>query len=295
MLRSSSAATIGHVGKQRRAYLHVGLDDGSGAVLDDALSAHEHALLDLHVRRPADAPATFRAALDVLDLHGDWGYDRDEVDGAWADLVTRARKGRDTIVVSQSLLARAAAPTPAASSRPSTASTSTPSSPSGPRARLPAGGSGRDLTEVLPRWAGAVGAPDRVHVLLGDPAATWRGAGPGRRLRHRLAASPGRRARRPHGPSTPPPPPPGARCSAPRRTTSSATPTCSPAPPRRRRRDPRPGRGPRRAQPAAPPLHRPRAASGQGREEEAQAQAPPVRAGLTPPRHPLVECVTRDI
>ena len=39
------------------------------------------------------------------------------------------------------------------------------------------GDPGRDLTEVLPRWADAVGAADRVHVLLGDPATTWRSLG----------------------------------------------------------------------------------------------------------------------
>ena len=166
------------MGKQRRAYLHVGLDDGSGSVLDDALRAHEHALLDLHVRRPADAPATLRAVLDVLDLHGDWGYDRSEVDGAWGDLVARARKGRDTIVISQSLLARAE---PDRARRVVEAldgfDVHAVVTARAPRPGGPAGGSGRDLAEVLPRWAGAVGAADRVHVLLGDPQATWKALG----------------------------------------------------------------------------------------------------------------------
>lgn len=172
------------MGKQRRAFLHVGLDDGSGVVLDDALSAHEHALLDLHVRRPADAPATFRAALDVLDLLGpdgrarDWGYDPDEVDGAWSDLVTRARKGRDTIVISQSLLARAASDQ---ARRVVEAldgfDVHAVVTARAPEPGSPAGAPGRDLAEVLPRWADAVGAPDRVHVLLGDPGATWKALG----------------------------------------------------------------------------------------------------------------------
>jgi hypothetical protein len=168
----------GCVGKQRRAYLHVGLDDGSGSVLDDTLRAHEHALLELHVRRPADSPATFRAALDVLDLHGDWGYDRAEVDGAWDDLVARARRGRDTIVISQSLLARAE---PDRARRVVEAldgfDVHAVVTARAPEPGSLTGGAGRDLAEVLPRWAGAVGAADHVHVLLGDPASTWKALG----------------------------------------------------------------------------------------------------------------------
>lgn len=163
---------------QRRAYLHVGLDDGSGDVLAGALGDHEHALLDLRVRRPHDPAATFRAVLDVLGTHAEWGFEADEVDGAWADLVRRARKGRDTIVLSEPVLAGAAA------DRAKVVVDSldgfdvhavvTARAPE-PWAR--SGGPAHDLTEVLPRWADAVGAAERVHVLLGDPAATWRSLG----------------------------------------------------------------------------------------------------------------------
>lgn len=166
------------MGSKRRAYLHVGLDDGSGDVVGEALEAHAHALLDLHVRRPADRSATFRAVLDVLDLPGDWGYGPGELEGAWDDLVARARKGRDTIVLSQSLLAHAA---PDRARRVVEAldgfdvhAVVTARAP-GPATAV--GVPGRDLAEVLPRWAGAVGAADHVHVLLGDPATTWRALG----------------------------------------------------------------------------------------------------------------------
>lgn len=163
---------------KRRAFLHIGLDDGSGDVVDQALGAHAHALLDLNVRRAADAGATFRGVLDVLAAHRDWGYDRAEVDGAWTDLVRRARKGRDTIVVSQSLLARA----DTAAARAVVESFDGFDVHAVVTARAPdawtlSGAPGRDLAEVLPRWAGALGAADRVHVLLGDPVATWRSLG----------------------------------------------------------------------------------------------------------------------
>ena len=164
----------------RRAYLHVGLDDGSGDVVGDALAAHAHALLDLRVRRPADQGATFRAVIDVLEAHDDWGYERDEVDGAWYDLVGRARRGRDTIVLSEPLLSGASTDR----ARAVVASldgfdvhavvTARPPQPWSTTA-----GPAHDLTEVLPRWADALGAADRVHVLLGDPATTWRSLGRG--------------------------------------------------------------------------------------------------------------------
>ncbi len=148
-------------------------------MVGDALEAHEHALLDLHVRRPAGSGATFRAVLDVLDAHADWGYDRDEVDGAWADLVERARKGRDTIVLSQTLLA-AAPPERARAVVESLDGFDVHAvvTAAAPVAWVRPGDPGRDLADVLPRWAGAVGAADRVHVLLGaDAATTWRSLG----------------------------------------------------------------------------------------------------------------------
>lgn len=169
----------GIVASRRRAFLHVGLDDGSGSVVDDALEAHEHALLDLRVRRPCDSGQAFRAVLDVLGAHDAWGYDRTEVDGAWADLVDRARRGRDTIVLSQPLLAAA----PAARARAVVESLDgfdvhAVVTATAPPAWARPGDPGRDLADVLPRWAGAVGAADRVHVLLGtDPATTWRSLG----------------------------------------------------------------------------------------------------------------------
>lgn len=162
---------------QRRAYLHVGLDDGSGDVVAEALGRHEHALLDLRVRRPHDPAGTFRAVVDVLGTHDDWDLARDEVDGAWADLVERAHKGRDTIVLSEPLLAAA----PAERARAVVSSLDGFDVHAVMTARAPepwAAACGRDLAEVLPRWADAVGAAERVHVLVGDdPVTTWKALG----------------------------------------------------------------------------------------------------------------------
>lgn len=158
---------------KRRAYLHIGLDDGSGDVLGAALDTHEHALLDLHVRRPADAVSTFRAVVDVLGAPTACGLDRAEVDGAWDALVGRARRGRDTIVLSETLLAGAGADRV----RRVVASLDGFDVHAVVTARAPEPWATQDLTEVLPRWADAVGAADHVHVLLGDPATTWRSLG----------------------------------------------------------------------------------------------------------------------
>ena len=163
---------------QRRAYLHVGLDDGSGDVVAEALARHEHALLDLRVRRPHDPAGTFRAVVDVLGAHDDWDLAAAEVDGAWTDLVERARKGRDTIVLSEPLLAAA----PAERARAVVSSLDGFDVHAVVTARAPepwaTACSGHDLTEVLPRWADAVGAAERVHVLVGDdPVTTWKALG----------------------------------------------------------------------------------------------------------------------
>lgn len=166
--------------RRRRAYLHVGLDDGSGDVVDAALGAHAHALLDLGVRRPYEAgEEMFRAAIEVLGTHADWGYQRAEVDGAWRRVAKRARQGRDTIVLSQPLLAAAGreqARGVVAGLDPfevhAVVTVRAPDAWTAPQD--PA----RDLASVLDHWGEAVRSPDRVHVVLGeDRAATWQGLG----------------------------------------------------------------------------------------------------------------------
>ncbi|MGA8257730.1 MAG: hypothetical protein WB767_14240, partial [Nocardioides sp.] len=70
--------------KKRKAFVHIGLDDGSGDFIDTALELHSHALLELGVRRPARSrEEMFRAALEMLRTHREWGYRRSEVEGVW--------------------------------------------------------------------------------------------------------------------------------------------------------------------------------------------------------------------
>jgi hypothetical protein len=50
-----------------------------------------------------------RAAIEIRRDHKEWGYQRAEVEGAWAELCRRAFRSRGTVVVSQELLAAASA------------------------------------------------------------------------------------------------------------------------------------------------------------------------------------------
>ncbi|WP_139982220.1 hypothetical protein [Nocardioides litoris] len=158
---------------QRRAYLHVGLDDGSGDVVADALDRHAHALLDLRVRRAADPAETFRGVVEVLGCPAAWGVDPDEVEGSWSALISDVRRGRDTIVLTESLLAGVGTD----GARTVVGALDGFDVHAVVTARAPGPGGGPELGDVLPRWAGAVGAAERVHVLLGDPATTWRALG----------------------------------------------------------------------------------------------------------------------
>jgi hypothetical protein len=165
---------------KRSAYLHVGLDDRSGDILEPALQRHAHALSALGVHAPAaSTDEMFRAAIEILRSHRTWGYRRKEVEGAWAGICRRGQRGTGTVVFSQPLFADAttdqiellldglrgfkrhvvitvAAP-----------DTWTPDD--------------LDLGPLLDRWVRAVGRPDRVHVIVSPPArrpaTTWKAFG----------------------------------------------------------------------------------------------------------------------
>ncbi|WP_193612441.1 hypothetical protein [Nocardioides lijunqiniae] len=165
---------------KRSAYLHVGLDDRSGDILEPALQRHAHALAALGVHAPAaSTDEMFRAALEVMRCHRTWGYRREEVEGAWAKICRRGLRGTGTLVFSQPMLADAtteqiellldglrgfkrhvvltvAAP-----------DTWTPGD--------------LDLGPLLDRWTKAVGRPERVHVIVSPPvrrpATTWKAFG----------------------------------------------------------------------------------------------------------------------
>ena len=162
--------------KKRKAFLHIGLDDGSGDFIDDALELHERALAELGVRRPARSrEEMFRAALQILRAHKEWGYRRSEVEGAWTGIVRRAHKGHDTLVFSQPLLA-AARPEQVALLIDALAGfeVHVVVTARAPHAWVVPGEPAHDLGSVLDRWAAAVRKPERLHVIVADEtAATW--------------------------------------------------------------------------------------------------------------------------
>jgi len=93
---------------RRTVYLHVGLADTGTAFVEGALLAHTEGLATVGVEAPAiSAEEMFRMALEILRMHKDYGYTRSEVEGTWAALCRRFRRGRGTVVLSQELLAAA--------------------------------------------------------------------------------------------------------------------------------------------------------------------------------------------
>ncbi|GAA4374025.1 hypothetical protein [Nocardioides caricicola] len=95
---------------KRKAYLHIGPPRTGGGFLDSALAAHAAELEAAGVRHPAiSAEEMFRAAIEITRDHKAWGYQRREVEGAWAEICRRARKGKSDVVFSQELLATSTA------------------------------------------------------------------------------------------------------------------------------------------------------------------------------------------
>ena len=172
------------MGRKRKAYLHIGLPRTGGAFLDSALTQHAEALDALGVRHPAiSTEEMFRAAIEIRRDHRAWGYQRREVEGAWAAICRRAHQGREDVIFSQELLA---ACTPAqidllldglagfeihviATARDLGGQLLAPRESS-----VEAGRSlwaGEELGDVLGRWATAVRKPHRVHVVVVQPDA----------------------------------------------------------------------------------------------------------------------------
>ncbi len=173
-------ATVGGMTK-RRFYLHVGLDDGSGEVVATTMAKHAHALAELGVICPTESTEELlRAAAELLHSHRAWGYRRGDVEGAWTSIVKRSRPGRDTVVVSQPLLA-AASLDQAALVLDALAGfeVHVVVSVRSPDAGSVAGDDARDLGPVLARWTAALGDPARMHVVIASDAATttWRTVG----------------------------------------------------------------------------------------------------------------------
>ena len=152
---------------KRKAYLHIGLPRTGGGFLDSALTEHAEALEEMGVRHPAiSAEEMFRAAIEIRRDHQAWGYQRREVEGAWAGICRRAWKGKRDVVFSQELLAACTPPQidllldglhgfeihVIVTARE-------------PGSQLLPDWVGPDLGEVLHAWSPAI-RPDRLHVVV---------------------------------------------------------------------------------------------------------------------------------
>jgi hypothetical protein len=156
--------------KKRKAWIHVGVP-GAGDVLEPALAHHHQALVELGFASLARTTCeSFRAAVEMLRSHKEWGLKRAEVEGQWTQLVARGTRAKADLVFSQPLLADA-----------------TPEQIDllvdalhGFQVHVVVTTGAVDETDVLERWSRAVRKPERLHVLELDgssPKATWKAFG----------------------------------------------------------------------------------------------------------------------
>ena len=158
---------------RRTAYLHVGLPRSGCGFLESALAEHAEALAEVGIRHPAVSPEEMlRAAVEIRRDHHAWGYQRREVEGTWAEICRRARKGRSDVILSHELLAGC---TPDqidllldALSGFEVHAVITSRDPD---SQLATAAGGEDLGEVAARWARALRSAARVHVLVVPPHA----------------------------------------------------------------------------------------------------------------------------
>ena len=169
-----------------KTFLLVGLPHAGVPLLTGALEQHRDALLAGGIRLPArSADEAFRAAVEVRREHRAWGLRRRDVEGTWAGVCRRALKHSDknkaTVIVGHELLS-GAAPEEIALIVDGLTGTQVhvvvlAAVPDGRVGLFP---DELELGSVLTRWEAAVPAPDRVHVVVTDPAdpgLAWRALG----------------------------------------------------------------------------------------------------------------------
>lgn len=153
--------------KKRKAYVHVGMP-GVGDVVEAALVHHREALVELGVAVPAkSSQESFRAAVEILRDHKEWGFKRSEVEGQWAKLCRRVAKGRTTVAFSQPLLASATTEQIALLLDGLTGfEVHVVVTATAPHPWMTPGEPDTDLGVVLERWRTVVRKPERIHVVL---------------------------------------------------------------------------------------------------------------------------------
>lgn len=167
---------------KQKTFLLVGLPHAGVPLLTAALEQHRDALVAAGIRVPArSADEAFRAAVEVRREHRAWGLRRRDVEGTWAEVCRRALKHHDTAIVGHELLA-GAAPEEVALLVDGLTGTQVhvvvlASVPDGRVGLFP---DELELAGVLKRWEAAVATPDRLHVVVTDPAdpgVAWRALG----------------------------------------------------------------------------------------------------------------------
>ena len=165
-----------------KSFLLVGLPHTGVPLLTAALEQHRDALAELGVTAPAkSADEVFRAAVELRREHRAWGLRRKDVEGTWSAICRRALKQRQTVVVGHELLAGATRDE-VALLVDGLAGTQVhvvvlAGVPDGRVGLFP---DELDLGSVLDRWAAATSSPDRLHVVVTDPAdatVAWRALG----------------------------------------------------------------------------------------------------------------------
>ena len=95
---------------RRKVYLHIGLPDTGAAFIEQALLTHAEGLAAAGVDVAASSTEELlRAAVEIRRDHKEWGYQRSDVEGTWAELCRRVFKSKRTSVVSLELVAAASA------------------------------------------------------------------------------------------------------------------------------------------------------------------------------------------
>ena len=166
-----------------KSFLLVGLPHTGVPLLTAALELHRDALAELGVTAPArSADEAFRAAVELRREHRAWGLRRKDVEGTWSAICRRALKARRTTVVTGHELLAGATPDEIALLVDGLAGTQVHVVvlAGAPDCRIGLFPDELDLGGVLRRWAGAISSPDRLHVVVTDPAdgnVAWRALG----------------------------------------------------------------------------------------------------------------------
>ncbi len=166
----------------RRAFLLVGLPDSGSAVIPAAIATHATALAERGLRQPAASEdEMFRAVVEIRRDHRAFGLRRKDVEGVWSAICRRTQREKGDVLVGHDLLAGAG---------PDEIALLLDALPGfavhvivvagQPDPRVCLFPDEHDLGGVLDRWSSAVRTPERLHVVVADPAdpqVAWRAVG----------------------------------------------------------------------------------------------------------------------